>query len=154
MAYYATANDMLRYFGAIEMAQRSANEAQPVVPGPLFELTVQSGDRSAYTPDEQNNADAALTRLNQVLVDSSEIVGSYIRSVADIDDPAWYTPESVRRATADIARFYLYDDGRPPDIEKQHDRQVMWLEKVAMGKVSVSPDAASGTLRIMSLERS
>ena len=152
MAYYATANDMLRYFGANEMAQRSANEAQPIVPGPLFELTVQSGDRSGYTPEEQQNADAALTRLNQVLVDSSEIVGSYIRSVADIDDPTWYAPESVRRATADIARFY--DDGRPADIEKQHDRQVMWLEKVAMGKVSVSPDAASGTLRIMSLERS
>lgn len=138
MSYYCTPADMIRYFGSMEIAQRSANELQPQVSGDLFEATIYSQDRSGWTVDERDNADTALIRLNQVILDASDFVAGYLRVSTEMDVLEQDIPHSVRRATADVARYELYDDGCPPEIVKAYDYRLAWLSRVASGTMQVT----------------
>lgn len=156
MPYFCTPADMIRYFGSNEMAQRAGNELLPLVSGDLFEATIYSQDRSAWTSEEQTNADLALTRLNQILFDSSDYVASFLRAagtdIATIEDNV---PHAIRRATADVARYKLYDDGCPPEVEKAFDDQASWLGKISSGDLQPTDIVSTkGNMQQWVLERS
>ena len=154
MAYYCSPSDMIRYFGAIEMAQRSANEAQPLVPPACFVATVNNQDRSAWTQAENDNADDALIRMNQIIVDASGYCQSIIASAIDSLESE-YIPEVLRRTTADIARYMLYDDGWPDDVKVNYDNAKAWLRMVNNGEAQLGDQlSGSSSIRQWTLARS
>lgn len=138
---FATATDLLTRFGAEELAQVATDDAS--VDGTLMQLTIEAGDRSAFTPEQIAAADAALVVINGALADADGIVNGYVI----VRYPALPTPvpRLLTVYAADIARFQLHDDQVSEEIANRNQAATRALEKIAAGKLSlgVVPEPAS-----------
>ena len=147
---YATAADLLRYFGAAELAARGAPD-EPAVTAALMELTITAGDRSAYSAEDIAAADEALAKLDQVLADAAGQMDAYL--VERYSVPVTGADAALRRPNADLARCALYSAGIPEDLRKRCDAVIAWLGDIARGRASLAIAQAGGTVSVRPLLR-
>lgn len=139
---YATAQDMINRFDGQEISQIATPQEYDTVTVALLQLTIDEGDRGAYTADEIAAADAALVKINQALTDADGQINGHISGRYKL--PLATIPLAVKQAATDIARYYLYDDHAPEALVKRYDDAMKYLMNLASGKVSLGLDSDDG----------
>ena len=132
---YATASQLIKRFDAQELAQVAVPKE---IDAALLVLTIDEGDRSAYTAAEIAAADAALVKVNQALTDASGDVDSYLEAKHTL--PLSSVPLKLEQVCCDIARYNLYDDHATEHISKRYDDAIKYLTKVSKGDISLGID--------------
>lgn len=80
------------------------------------------------------------TVLNKALDDADSVINGYLASRYAL--PLATVPTTLERISADIGRFFLYDDQAPERIEKAYDKAIAFLKDVSKGVASFGADAA------------
>ena len=136
---YATETQLLDQFGEEEIAQ-VADEGS-LVTGALLRLTVDAGDRSAYSADEIAAADTALAQIQTAMTNADGLIDSYLSAKYAL--PLDTTPAQLTAVSLDIARYRLYDDRATEQVQRRFDEAIAWLKDIAKGVASL-PIAAAG----------
>ena len=76
--------------------------------------------------------DATDTRI----ADATRFINSYVSDYL----PFSTIPSSLKDACAMITRYKLFKNKRPDDVNEDYKNLVLWLEKVAAGKLSLVDD--------------
>lgn len=76
----------------------------------------------------------------RAIADAEATVNGYLRARMSL--PLDQVPEVIKRITADVARYYLYEDLATERIETRYKDAVHFLESVAKGVVSLGLDGA------------
>ncbi len=93
--------------------------------GELVQLTDMAGT-GAVDPDA----------VTQALADASTEVDSYLKTVYDLTQLSPVPPMLVR-TTCDIARYNLYTDAAPDQVQTRYDAAIAWLKNVQTGVVKL-----------------
>lgn len=129
-------------FEADLVAQRAAPEGQRVN-GDLLKLTIGNGDRGDFSDEEIEAADAALVRINKVLVDAESLIDGFIADRYTV--PLSPVPRLVKRYACDIAIYFLWGDaaGKDSTQERDYNAALKMLGLIRDGKMSLGeqPDA-------------
>lgn len=133
MAYLVIA-DLIARFGADELTQR-ADRAVPRLVTPAMLIAFVAGDTSGLGSDELAAVEAVAATLQGVIGDAVSTVDGYLAARYAL--PLSPVPASVSRYTADIARYYLYDDNATETIQKRYDAAMAYLRDVASGKAAL-----------------
>lgn len=125
-----TAAQFLRRYGAREIAARAGDEeldasGNPLVDGPLLQLTVDGGDRSAYTAEQQAAADRVVVRIDSLLAAGAD----HLRAALPRQELDWSEARAGASHALAMARYLVYDEGAPEDIRQQRDDAMAWAER-------------------------
>jgi phage gp36-like protein len=105
---YATQQDMIDRFGAVELANLTDRERAGAI-------------------------DAAV--LDQALADASAEIDGYIGTREKL--PIVNPPRVLVALCCDLARYKLYDQAAPAQVEKRQTNALNFLSAIATGKVSL-----------------
>lgn len=134
---YLTPADLLQSPGALELGQGAADKDASTIDATLMTLTIEAGDRSAYTADQIADADAALVRINRVIADVGELIDGYL-AVARFALPLASVPGILRGWATDLFRYRLHDGlGEDSQIAARHKNAIKALEAVRDRKLSI-----------------
>ncbi|MBF0358948.1 MAG: DUF1320 domain-containing protein [Magnetococcales bacterium] len=143
---YATSLNLLEWFGAKELAQAATPDDLAVVSAQLMRLTIESGNRDAFSLDEQTSADAALARITAALTESSLLIDSYISRRYSLPiTEAIISTSPLPRFCGAMARRLLYDDGVPKEVEQRYELTLGWLKDLANNQVDLGASSSSQT---------
>lgn len=140
---YATLEHLLHAAtgGWDELAQRAS--ASALVTGELLRLTVQGGDRSAYSLDAQLDADGALARMNTALELASRHADTHLfpryRTALPLSAEV-VAGSDLPSVVATIALKRLYGTTVPEEIRKGAQWAEDYLMALAKGQVSLGRD--------------
>lgn len=136
---YATAQTLIdRVSDIATLAQAAGPVDQSVVSGALLRLTIESGDRSAYTADEQAAADDALVAIQRALADAESEVNGYLAGRHQV--PLVTVPDSIVRHTIGIAIYYILGARATERDERLYKDAIAFLRDVSKGVVSLGTD--------------
>lgn len=76
--------------------------------------------------------DATATRIADATREVSSYVSDYL--------PLATVPGSLKDAVALITRYKLFKNKRPDDVNRDYDKLVLWLDKIASGKLALIDD--------------
>lgn len=110
---YATQQDMIDRFAQTE----------------LVELT-----------DRSNTGNIDTTVLNRSLSDADVLIDGYLQGRYTL--PLVTVPKVLSLYAGDIARYLLYDNQAPEQVEKRYDDAIKFLQQVAQGKITLGLSAA------------
>ena len=110
---YATLQDLLDRFGEDEL--------------------LQVADR-----DDDGVIDTAVA--DSALKDAEELIDSYIARRYRL--PLASVPASLVRATANIARYFLYKDEPTEAAQKGYDQAITWLKDIAAGRALLDAEGS------------
>lgn len=79
-----------------------------------------------------NDPDATATRI----ADATRYVNSYVSDYL----PLATVPSSLKDAVALITRYKLFKNKRPDDVNEDYKNLVLWLDKIALGKLALIDD--------------
>ncbi|MBF0164837.1 MAG: DUF1320 domain-containing protein [Magnetococcales bacterium] len=137
---YITVSDLIRWFGAREVAEIASADRGPVIT-----------EARLLTPDGDPEAETAAGRIRDAIAHASRIADSYLSRKHTLPLETDAVAESpLPRYCGDICRFLLWDDKPTDAVRARHDQAVKWLEAVAAGKATLGcvalplPAAASG----------
>lgn len=134
---YATETQLLDLFGDTEMALLAAPE-DAAVDGVLLRLTVEGGDRSAYSAGDIALADKAALRLTSAIADADRQINSYLSPRYTLPLGAALVDDSPLPSTsADLARHKLMDNRATEEVENRKNDAIRWLRDVSMNKASL-----------------
>lgn len=137
---YVTPAQLSERPGARELAQVASDAHKRVVDYELMELTLQGGDRTAYSDDDVAEADAALSRIVDAITDADGLIDGYLVQRAytvPLDPP----PRMVTNWSRDIARYFLHKDRLSAEstdpILRNYKDALKSLQQVVDGKLSL-----------------
>lgn len=111
------------------------------------DITHRYGEQGLYTMAEQDNDDTVdTTAVEKALSDASGLMDSYLSTQYTL--PLMEAPDLLKRLCADIAVYWLSQDGGGTTEEKRqrYEDAMEWLERLAQGKAQLPvTDAQSGT---------
>jgi phage gp36-like protein len=138
---YATPQSLVDRVSAIEtLAQAAGPVDQPPVSGALLRLTIEGGDRSAYTADEQAAADDALVVLLRALADAESEVNGYLAGRHEV--PLATVPDVIVRHTIGIAIYHVIGTRATERDERLYKDAIAFLRDVSRGVVSLGTDGS------------
>lgn len=136
---YATPANLLS-IGAVELAQLAAPEDNSVT-GPLLRLTIEGGDRSEYSAEEQAAADAAVQHLVDELDRSSRIMDGYITPKYPLPLSAKLQANaSLDSICVELTHWALTRGAPTTQVAERYDRAMRWLRDLSKGVVSLGED--------------
>lgn len=150
---YLTAQKLVDRFSADRVAQLADDSAGGLVDGVLLQLTIDGGDRSAYTADDMGAADAALANIVAAIDDGESLINSYLAPRYTLPLSAELIASSnLEKRCADIVRYQLMDEIASEEAETRYKDATKWLRDVSMNKASLgeSDAVASPTGRMTS----
>ncbi len=135
---YTTALQLLK-FGDKEVALLSSEEA--AVDGALLRLTVEAGDRSAYSAEDIAAADQALVDINSAITSATNFINSYISPRYTLPlAQALIDGSSLADVCADISRHRLSNDRVTEEVENRFIQARSWLRDISMNKASLGEE--------------
>ena len=142
---YITPLALLDALGAEWLAQRAA-PSNPAVNGTLLQLTVEGGDRSAYSADDQAAADKAVALILVKLNDANREIDSYLRSRHSLPlDQTVVDGSPLDRIAADIVRYQISGELVSDDASGRYTKAIAWLRDVAAGRATLGEVDATPT---------
>lgn len=137
---YVTHAQLAERPGARELAQVATDAHAPVIDAELMELTLTGGDRSAYTPEDIAEADAALERIDDAVADADGLIDGYLAK-RGYELPLNPVNRLVVTWSRDITRYLLHKDRLTAEstdpILRNYKDAIRALEKVVEGKLSL-----------------
>ncbi|MEO5335190.1 MAG: DUF1320 domain-containing protein [Magnetococcus sp. YQC-5] len=141
---YATANDLLVWYGARELAQVAVPDDLTTAGPELMRLTINDADRDTFTEEEISAADAGLARINSALSDAEQLMNSYLALRYDIPLTGTLIQASaLPRTCGAIARRLLHHAFVPEEVTMGYDMALLWLKEVAFGKAELDRDVTT-----------
>lgn len=142
---YITLVALLNALGAEWLAQRAAPNA-PAVNGMLLKLTVEGGDRSAYSAEDQAAADEAAGLIQNKWDEANREIDSYLRSRHTLPlDQTVIDSSPLARIAADIVRYQISGDLVSDDASGRYSKALAWLRDVAAGRATLGGADATPT---------
>ncbi|MBF0193484.1 MAG: DUF1320 family protein [Magnetococcales bacterium] len=135
---YATPQNLLRWYGAKELAEIATPDDLVAVPAQLMRLTIDGGNRDAFSQEEMLSADKGLERITAALSEATLLIESYISRryelpITDTDVAASPLP----RSCGTMAQRLLYDDAVPQEVEKRYEQALGWLRDLANNRADL-----------------
>lgn len=143
---YATASQYLEAFGADEAFQLLQDEERLLTPEKLLEA-IDGTLPDTDTSPEAAAARAALTRLDDELVNASRLMDGYFRRVVVLPlTQDQITQSPVRKCCLELTRCALMDDpGNLTDLaEKRCEQWIAWLRDVAAQRTTLVDGETGG----------
>ncbi len=139
---YATANDLLIWYGAKELTQIAVPEDRLLITPELLRLTIDLGDRGSYTPEERASADEGLIRIERGLSDAHQLMNSYLarRYPLPLSNDL-ITASALPRSCGAIARRLLHLDRVPAEVIQGYEMALSWLKDLAANKAELQHGA-------------
>ncbi len=135
---YATAENLLEWYGARELAQVATPDDLTMTPPELMRLTIEGGNRDAFSADEKAAADAALARIDATMDEASLLIDSYLARRYSLPIAiAGVAASPLPRACGAMARRLLYDDGAPQEVVQRYELTLGWLRDLANNQASL-----------------
>lgn len=141
MSAYATVLDLVGRYGPDELAQRTDRQLPRLVTGQMLQTAAEGGDLSGLDEQQQVAIAASLVVLEQALTDASVMVNGYVASRYPV--PMASVPTVLIRLTCELARYHLYEDACPENIEKRYNAALKTLRDIADGKLSLGESNTS-----------
>ncbi|MBF0180717.1 MAG: DUF1320 domain-containing protein [Magnetococcales bacterium] len=144
MSGYATAADLLLWYGARELAQCAVPDDLPAIGADLMRLTIAEGDRTPFTPEEIAAADAGLAAIQAALTDAARLIDSYLATRHTLPLAADLAESSgLSRVCGALARRFLHHDQTPEEVARGYDQALAWLRDVGQGRAELRPPAVA-----------
>lgn len=141
---YATAADLLLWYGARELAQVAVPDDLSATTPELMRLTIENGDRDLFAPEEIAAADAGLARINRALSDAGLLITSYLAPRHALPlAPELVETTHLPRTCGAITRRLLHNDRVPEEVIKGYDLAMKWLGDLAAGRAELTPTPAA-----------
>jgi len=107
----------------------------------LIDLTINNGDRSAFTAQQQSDADAALVLLNDVINAISRTVDSYLSANYTLPlDVIVVDASPLRDIATKLVAYELYIS--PPEQQtNRYNAAIKQLEHLSTGKMRLAENA-------------
>jgi len=136
---YTTALKLLDTFGDKEVALLSSEDV--AVDGVLLRLTVEAGDRSAYSAADIAAADQALVNITTALTSATNFINSYISPRYTLPlTQAMIDGSSLVDVCADITRHRLSNDRVTEEVENRFVQARSWLRDISNNKASLGEE--------------
>ncbi|MFL1552495.1 gp436 family protein [Pseudomonas sp. D47] len=132
---YASPAQLLKRYGAKEIAQRADDSVPQLVHGDMLKMAINGEDLSDYSPDEQSATAAVLAKVERVLQDAEQTINSYLGGRYQL--PLSNAPEVLERIAGQLARYFLYDDNVTDQIEALYKDSIEFLKGVSTGRVQL-----------------
>lgn len=137
---YVTSVQLAERPGAQELAQVATAAHRRIVDSALMEATLRGGDRSAWTTAERTEADDALARIQEAVVEAGSIIDGFLVQ-RGYSLPLTPVPPLVAGWARDIARYKLHKDrggleDRDPIARAYRDAMKL-LQMTATGQFSL-----------------
>lgn len=140
---YATADDLLLWFGAGELAEVAVPDDRPPITAELLRISIAGGSRSAFSNDDALSADLALTRIQTALAEGGRLLDSYLATRYPLPlSEAVIAASPLPRACSVLALALLYDDQLPKAVAQRQQQVITWLQALAQGRVELAPALA------------
>ena len=136
---YATANDLLLWFGARELTEVAVpDDRDPITPA-LLRLSIEGGLRNNYSSKDTTTADMAVARIQAVLEEGGRWLDSYLAHRYPLPLSASVVVATpLPRACCVLALALLYDDQRPEAVSRRQKEVLVWLQALAAGQVDLA----------------
>lgn len=79
--------------------------------------------------------------FDQTAKDADGEINSYLSTRYSV--PVSPAPKRLIAVALDIARYRLYDDAAPEQVNDRYDRAVAWLRDIAAGRAALTDDAGT-----------
>ncbi len=112
---YATIEDMLKRFGEAEIN------------------AIAGAEKGAIDEDKVKTA----------LNDAEELINAYVGAKHSL--PLSVVPQSLKRICCNLARYFLYVEVKPEELEKTYEKDIAFLKDIARGVV-VLEHSETGTM--------
>lgn len=140
---YVTHVDLVERPGARELAEVATAQHEQMVPYELMEQTLLGGDRGAWSEEEIERADAALSRIDDARLRAGQLIDGYLakRGYLPLTEPA---PGIVVEWCRAIARYFLHQDRisdeKSDPIVRDYRDALKLLQQTADGKFHLGAD--------------
>lgn len=140
---YVTHQQLAERPGARELAQVASDEHQPLVPDELMELTLLGQPRDSWPPEQVQQADSALERIDDAVADADGLIDGFLRQ-RGYALPMQPVPRLVVAWSRAISRYYLHRNRQSLEsndpIVRDYRDALKLLQQVADGKLSLGVD--------------
>ena len=89
--------------------------------------------------DRNDTGDINDTVLDQAIADASAEIEGYL---VKYPLPLAVVPRVLVRANCDIARYFLYDDAVPEQVQTRYESIIRYLLEVSKGNINIGPDVS------------
>lgn len=138
---YATAAQLIARIDDDQLAQLAAPGVDSDVDGVLLRLTIEGGDRSAYSQAQTDAADAALVAINSALADASLEINSYISPRYTLPlTQAVIDASPLPNACSDITIYQMAADRVTDLITEKYEKVIKWLRDVSKNIASLGEE--------------
>lgn len=139
---YITHAQLAERPGARELAEVATPGHLRMVPYELMEAALTGGDRSSWTADENERADAALERIDDAARDAQAVIDGFLARRGYL--PLNPVPDIVTVWCRAIVRYYLHQhrlstESNDPIVRDYRDAMKL-LQLTADGKFSLGAD--------------
>jgi phage gp36-like protein len=135
---YLTAAELMQRFDESELAQVAPPDSGPRVEAGLMRAVILGESTTAWAADEIAAAQEGVVRINEAITDAGQQVDGHLGQRYTLPlDPV---PSLIKRLAANIARFYLHDDGATEEIDSRYKEAVRVLGQIRDGKMSLGID--------------
>lgn len=141
---YATAQNMLDYFGSQELSQLATPRRYLPVDAELLELVITGGDTSSYPVDDVALATKVVEIIELALEDASLEMDSYIRihNTLPLNITVIYA-SPLPRKNGDIARWILAKSHPSEEITERYEIALKYLTGLSNGSVRLPSEETS-----------
>jgi phage gp36-like protein len=140
---YVTFLQLAEIPGARELSQVASAEHLALVDYELMDLTLRGGDRSGYTADQTEAADAAAARITQAIASADALINGYLQR-RSYTLPLSPVPAIVAGWSRAITRYELHksriSDEKSDPIARDYRDALKLLQLTADGKFSLGID--------------
>lgn len=95
----------------------------------LLRTTALDGDKSAWTPEQQQAANYAIAQLADKLAAAEGKLHQLIGTIIDVTDTS--IAADLRQITGDIARYHLYTDVVPDQVRQLYEDAMNYLSQIS-----------------------
>ena len=108
------------------------------------DLVTRYGEREIIQrTDRERTGEIDTDVAEQAIADAGEEIDGFLQD-GGYSVPIDPVPYRIARTACSLARYFLYDDGRPEPVQQEYDKAISFLERVARGTVKLSDEIKDG----------
>ena len=135
---YATASDLLLWFGARELTEVAVPDDRDPITAALLRLSIEGGLRDNFSSQEITTADLTVARIQAALEEGGRWLDSYLAHRYPLPlSESVVAASPLPRSCCVLALALLYDDRLPEAVSRRQNEVLAWLQALAAGQVDL-----------------
>ncbi|WP_130471745.1 phage protein Gp36 family protein [Candidatus Magnetaquicoccus inordinatus] len=137
---YATADQLLSWFGAAEVSEVAVPDDQMPIVAALLRRALSGEVSDAYSEAEWEAANRAIQRIHDALEEAQRLMDSYLATRYPLPLSETVVQASpLPRMCATVALALLHDKRLPKTLAQRQQQVLDWLHALSVGKVELVP---------------